>query len=44
MPEDKTHITKKQIAILKDECLKCGEEDAIDYILFIIHGWIDKLY
>ena len=29
-------INKKQKTILKDEVLKDGEEDTIDYILFII--------
>jgi hypothetical protein len=38
-------INKKQKAILKDEVLKYGEEeDAIDYILFIIHERTGKLY
>jgi hypothetical protein len=39
-------INKKQKAILKDEVLEYGEEeDAIDYILFIIHeGTGNKLY
>jgi hypothetical protein len=37
-------ITKKQKAILKDEVLEYGEEeDAIDYILFIIREGTGKL-
>jgi hypothetical protein len=40
----KIAITKKQEAILKDEGLKYEEEeDTIDYILFIIREWRDKL-
>ena len=38
-------ITKKQKTILKDEVWKYGEEeDAIDYILFIIREGTGKLY
>jgi hypothetical protein len=38
-------INKKQKSILKDEVLKYSEEeDAIDYILFIIREGTDKLY
>ncbi|MGA7543343.1 MAG: hypothetical protein WBW34_09815 [Nitrososphaeraceae archaeon] len=37
-------ITKKQKAILKDEVLEYGEEDAIDYILFIIRELTGKLH
>ena len=38
-------INKKQKAILKDEVLEYGEEeDAIDYILFIIREGAGKLY
>ena len=38
-------ITKKQKVILKDEVLEYGEEeDAIDYILFIIREGTGKLY
>ena len=41
----KIAINKKQKAILKDEVLKYGEEeDAIDYILFIIRELTGKLY
>ena len=38
-------INKKQKTLLKDEVLKYGEEeDAIDYILFIIREGTGKLY
>ncbi len=37
-------INKKQKFILKDEMLKYGEEDTIDYILFIIRERTGKLY
>jgi len=38
-------INKKEKAILKDEVLEYGEEeDAIDYILFIIREGTGKLY
>ncbi len=37
-------INKKQKSILKDEVLKYGEEDVIDYILFIIREGTGKLY
>ena len=41
----KIAITKKQKTLLKDEMLKYGEEeDAIDYILFIILELTGKLY
>ena len=41
----KIAIDKKQKTLLKDEMLKYGEEeDAIDYILFIIHESTGKLY
>ncbi len=41
----KIAITNKQKAVLKDEGLKYGEEeDAIDYILFIIREGTGKLY
>ncbi len=41
----KIAITNKQKAVLKDEGLKYGEEeDAIDYILFIIRERTGKLY
>ncbi len=41
----KIAIDKKQKTLLKDEMLKYGEEeDAIDYILFIIHEGTGKLY
>ena len=33
----KIAINKKQKTILKDEVLEYGEEDTIDYVLFIIH-------
>jgi len=37
-------INKKQKSIPKDEVLKYGEEDIIDYILFIIREGTGKLY
>jgi hypothetical protein len=38
-------INKKQKTLLKDEVLKYGEEeDALDYILFIIREGTDKLH
>ena len=41
----KIAINKKEKTILKDEVLEYrGEEDAIDYILFIIHEGTGKLY
>ena len=39
----KIDITKKQKAILKDEVLEYGEEDTIDYVLFLICEGIGKL-
>ncbi|HEY5737737.1 MAG TPA: hypothetical protein VIS28_05600, partial [Nitrososphaeraceae archaeon] len=41
----KIAIDKKQKTLLKDEMLKYGEEeDAIDYILILIHEGTGKLY
>ena len=39
----KIDINKQQKAILKDEVLEYGEEDIIDYILFLIHERTRKL-
>ena len=39
----KIDINKQQKAILKDEVLEYGEEDIIDYILFLIHEGTRKL-
>ena len=39
----KIDINKQQKAILKDEVLEYGEEDIIDYILFLIHEGTGKL-
>ena len=36
-------INKKNKALLKDEVLEYGEEDIIDYILFLIHEGTRKL-
>ena len=37
-------INKKQKTLLKDEVLEYGEEDTIDYVLFIIREGTGKLY
>jgi hypothetical protein len=43
--DKKRKIAKqKKRALIKDEDLKYGEEDAIDYILFIIRELTGKLY
>ena len=38
------NLNKKQKTLLKDEVLEYGEEDTIDYILFIIREGTGKLY
>ena len=40
----KIALNKKQKTVLKDEMSKYGEEDILDYILFIIHESTGKLY